>query len=152
MVISYQGAQVKPPKFTPQAIHVRDFMARKLITFHPDDSMHSVITMLVERGISGAPVVDDLGRLVGVVSEGDCLKEVVRGKYTNTPELTGRVRDYMTPDPITVSPNESVMEVAQLFLKLRLRRFPVLEEGRLVGQISQRDVMKAVQNLKKETW
>ena len=152
MVISYQGAQIKPPKFTPQLIQVRDFMTRKLITFHPEDSMHSVTTMLVEKGISGAPVVDDIGKLVGIISEGDCLKEVVKGKYTNTPEFPGTVADYMTPDPVTVSPTESVMEVAQLFLKLRLRRFPVLDNGKLVGQISQRDVLKAVQDLKHETW
>ncbi len=152
MVISYQGAQVKPPKFISQAVQVKDFMTRKLITFHPNDSMHSVITMLVEKNISGAPVVDDLGNLIGVISEGDCLKQVVRGKYTNSPEIMGSVGDYMTPDPVVIGPNENVMEVAKLFLKLRLRRFPVLENGKLVGQISQRDVMKAIQDLKHETW
>lgn len=152
MVKSYQGAQKKPPKYTEQALQVRDFMAKKLITFSPDDSMHQVTKTLVSNGISGAPVVDKNGNLVGIISEGDCLKQIVRGKYTNTPEMIGNVHNYMTPDPITVEPNENIMQVAQLFLKLRLRRFPVLDNGKLVGQISQRDVIAAIGSLKNETW
>lgn len=152
MVKSYQGAQKQPPKYTEQALQVRDFMTKKLITFSPDDSMHHVTNTLVSKGISGAPVVDDKGNLVGVISEGDCLKQVVRGKYTNTPEMIGNVNEYMTPDPVTIGPTENIMQVALLFLKMRLRRFPVLENGKLVGQISQRDVLAAVDGLKKETW
>lgn len=152
MVKSYQGAQKQPPKFTGQALQVKDFMAKKLITFSPDDSMHLVTKTLVGKGISGAPVIDSNGKLVGVISEGDCLKQVVRGKYTNTPERIGSVSDYMTPDPVTIGPNENILEVAHLFLKLRIRRFPVLDEGKLVGQISQRDVLAAVDSLKNETW
>jgi CBS domain-containing protein len=152
MVISYQAAQKQPPKYTEQALQVKDFMTKKLITFSPEDSMHHVLRTLVDKGISGGPVIDSKGKLVGIVSEGDCLKQVVRGKYTNSPQMTGTVGDYMTPDPVTVGPGENIMEVAQLFLKLRLRRFPVLDEGKLVGQISQRDVMAAIEALKNETW
>lgn len=152
MVKSYQAAQKKPPKYTEQSLQVKDFMAKKLITFSPDDSMHLVTKTLVSKGISGAPVVDDKGNLVGVISEGDCLKQVVRGKYTNTPQLTGKVCDYMTPDPITIEPGKDILQAAQLFLKLRLRRFPVLDNGKLVGQISQRDVIAAIETLKNETW
>ncbi len=151
MVKSYQGAQKKPPKYTEQALQVKDFMAKKLITFSPDDSMYHVTQTLVKNGISGAPVVEN-GTVIGVISEGDCLKQVVRGKYTNTPEKIGSVRDYMTPDPVTIGPGENILEVARLFLKLRLRRFPVLEDGKLVGQISQRDVIAAIDSLKNETW
>lgn len=152
MVKSYQGAQQKPPKYKEQSLQVKDFMAKKLITFSPDDSMHQVTKTLVSNGISGAPVVDEKGNLVGVISEGDCLKQVVRGKYTNSPQMIGKVGDFMTPDPVTIGPGENIMQVAQMFLKLRLRRFPVLENGKLVGQISQRDVIAAMDTLKNETW
>lgn len=152
MVISYKAAQKQPPKFEPQAIHVEDFMTKNLITFKPEDSMHHVIDVLVKKGISGGPVIDEHGRLIGIISEGDCLKQVVRGKYTNTPELMGNAVDYMTANPVCVSPEDNIMEVAQKFLKLRLRRFPVLDHGKLVGQISQRDVMAAIQNLEHERW
>ena len=152
MVISYKAAERKKPKFVKQAIQVKDFMKTKLITFTPNESMHTVIETLVKKGISGAPVVDDHGKLCGVISEGDCLKQVVRGKYLNSPTEVGLVEQFMTKDPIYVSPTDSIMEIAQKFLNLKIRRFPVLEKGILVGQISQRDVMNAIQNLEQQRW
>ncbi len=152
MVISYKAAERKEPKFVEQAIQVKDFMTTRLITFTPEDSMHTVIETLVEKGISGAPVIEKDGSLCGIISEGDCLKQVVRGKYLNSPTEVGLVKDFMTKQPIFVSPNDNIMEIAQKFLNLRLRRFPVLDQGKLVGQISQRDVMAAIQNLEQERW
>ncbi|MEQ9310136.1 MAG: CBS domain-containing protein [Balneolaceae bacterium] len=152
MVISYKAAQKKPEKVTDQAILAKDFMTKKLITFNPDQPLHEIIQVLIKNNISGGPVIDKNGKLIGVISEGDCLKEVVRGKYNNSPEMMGEVKDYMTADPVTVGPNDNIFEIARLFLKLRLRRFPVLDNGKLVGQISQRDVMSAIQDLKNETW
>lgn len=152
MVKSYQAARQKPPKYTEQALRVEDYMTVRLICFTPDQPMHEAIETLLEKKISGAPVIDDDGKLIGVLSEGDCLKEVVKGKYTNTPTLMGTVADYMTEDPVVIEPHENILEVAKKFLKLRLRRFPVLKDGKLVGQISQRDIMNAVQGLKNTTW
>lgn len=152
MVISYKAAQKQPEKTTDQAILAKDFMTRKLITFNPDQPLYEIIQILIKNKISGGPVIDKNGALIGVISEGDCLKEVVKGKYNNSPQMMGVAKDYMTSDPVTVGPNENIFEIARLFLKLRLRRFPVLDNGKLVGQISQRDVMAAIQNLKNETW
>lgn len=152
MVISYKAAQKQPEKVTDQAILAKDFMTKKLITFSPEQPLNEIIQVLIKKNISGGPVVDKDGKLIGVISEGDCLKQVVRGKYNNSPEIMGLVKDYMTSDPVTVGPNENIFEIARLFLKLRLRRFPVLNNGKLVGQISQRDVMAAIQDLKNETW
>ncbi len=152
MVINYKAAQKQPEKVTDQAILAKDFMTKKLITFSPEQPLNEIIQVLIKKNISGGPVVDKDGKLIGVISEGDCLKQVVRGKYNNSPEIMGLVKDYMTSDPVTVGPNENIFEIARLFLKLRLRRFPVLNNGKLVGQISQRDVMAAIQDLKNETW
>jgi len=153
MVKSFQGVrQVVEEKTCNQQICVGEFMTEKLITFHPEQPIDQVSMILVKNNISGGPVVDDDYQLVGVISEGDCLKEVVRGKYNNMPNPSGRVADYMAKNVKTVHPDMNVLEAAKMFLNLKVRRFPVIRDGRLVGQISQRDIMKAVQNLKQDTW
>lgn len=153
MVKSFQGVrQVKSAKPEPQPATVGDYMTRRLVTFHPDQTMDQVIKVLIDKNISGGPVIDDEQNLVGIISEGDCLKEVVRGKYTNTPNLSGRVHEHMATNVKTINPQMNVFEAAQMFLSMRLRRFPVVKDGKLLGQISQKDVMRAVQNLKEVTW
>lgn len=151
MVMSYQGVRQAPEKKT-QNVQVKDYMTRKLITFRPDQPMSEVIAILTQKNISGGPVVDEAGNLVGMISEGDCLKEVVRGKYNNSPNHNGLVKDHMTIDVHTIDPDLNIFEAAQLFLNMKLRRFPVMSGQKLLGQISQRDVMRAVLNLKNQTW
>lgn len=155
MVKSFQGVRRAEPKKDPvQPIHVKDFMTpkSKLFTFHPEQTMDEVIAILIKKKISGGPVIDDAGSLVGIISEGDCLKEVVRGKYTNTPSLHGKVKEHMASNVKTMDPELNIFDAAGMFLEMKLRRFPVLKDGKLLGQISQRDVMRAVQNLKDSTW
>lgn len=151
MVMSYQGAR-KAPEKEEQQILVRDYMTTKLITFHPDQPMDEVIACLLKKKISGAPVVDEDNNIVGIISEGDCLKEVIKGKYNNSPNHTGKVSDHMSTNVRTIDPDMSIFEAVNMFLDLRLRRFPVMQEGKLMGQLSQRDIMQAFQNLKQETW
>ncbi len=152
MVKSYRGVAMAPPKKEFQAVRVEDYMTRKLITFHPDQTMDQVIKVLTTKKISGGPVVDENQNLIGIISEGDCLKEVVRGKYTNTPSLSGKVSEHMTRNVKTIDPEMNIFDVAKLFLEAKLRRFPVIRDGKLLGQISQRDVMRACSNLKNSTW
>ncbi|MDA0193974.1 MAG: CBS domain-containing protein [Bacteroidetes bacterium] len=153
MVTSYQGATIQKVKDTNvQSIQVSGWMSTRLITFHPDQSIFEVIDKLLTHRISGGPVVDDSGNLVGVISEGDCLKELIRGKYNNTPNLSGKVSDHMATNVITIGPHVNIFEAAQKFLNLRLRRLPVIEYGKLIGQISQKDIMKAVQSMRSSTW
>jgi CBS domain-containing protein len=151
MVKSFTGVR-KAPKKEIQQIIVADFMTAKLVTFHPEQHMGEVFKMLLDKNISGGPVVDDNGNLVGIISEGDCLKEVVRGKYNNSPNKVGTVRELMASEVHTIPPDMPILEVAHKFLSLKVRRFPVMSDGKLVGQISQRDVMRAVRELKNETW
>ena len=151
MVTGYHGVRQTPTRET-QNVQVKDYMTRKLITFRPDQSISEVIAVLTAKNISGGPVVDEKGSLVGMISEGDCLKQVVRGKYNNSPQHDGVVADHLTTDVKTVRPDLNIFEIAQLFLDLKLRRFPVMEHGKLLGQISQRDVMRAVLGLKNQTW
>lgn len=145
MVKSYKGVErVKEKKSIQIPITVQDYMTRRLVTFTPDQTMDQVMDVLIAKRISGGPVVDKNNNMVGVISEGDCLKEVVKGKYNNVPTLSGHVRDHMATNVKSVDPDTSIFELAQLFLNERLRRFPVLKNGKLIGQISQKDVMKAM--------
>ena len=124
---------------------IKDVMATKLITFSPETLIGSAIQSFLENKISGAPVVDEKGNLVGMLSEKDCLWTLLESSYYNN--LSGYVKDYMSTDLTTINLYDSLSEVAQKFLDLRFRRFPVLQNGKLVGQISRRDVLKAVSNL-----
>lgn len=142
-----------PKAAESQSIKVEDYMAKKLVTFSPDQPMFEVVEALMKNRISGGPVVDDSGELCGIISEGDCLKEVVKGKYDNIPIFSGLVSEHMARKVITVEPDLNIFEAARMFLQMRFRRFPVVnKDGKLVGQISQKDIMKAVINTKSSTW
>ncbi len=154
MVKSYQGAFTlkSKQKDEAQSITVADYMATKLITFNEMQSINEVMEILLKNKISGGPVVNEDHELIGVVSEGDCLKEVVRGKYNNSPKMPGVVKDHMATNVISIPPETNIFEAANMFLRLRFRRFPVIKDGKLVGQISQRDIMRAVQGMKEVDW
>ena len=153
MVKSYRGVQAEAPASTGKpAVTVADYMSKKLITFHPDQHMDEVINALLKHRIYGGPMVNDDGELVGVISEGDCMKEVVRGKYNNMPNLSGKVSDHMSTNVISISPEMNIFDAANRFLEMRIRRFPVVSFGKLQGQISQKDIMRAVHQLQSTTW
>jgi predicted transcriptional regulator len=107
---------------------------------------------LLSKNISGAPVVNDQNELVGMISESDCMKEIIRGKYHNMPIDTGSVSSYMTKEVVYIVPALNIFEVAQMFLERKLRRFPVVYMGKLVGQISQKDVIRAFKKVRSSTW
>ncbi len=125
---------------------VKDYMTRTLVTFKPETSVLDAIHELVKHRIAGAPVVDDAGNLVGMLSELDCLKVALQAGYHG--EYGGPVRDYMTADVKTVNAEMSIVDLAQRFLDSRYRRFPVTDKNRLVGQISRRDVLRALELLR----
>ena len=128
-----------------QSIMVKDYMSASLVTFSPNMDVMNAIDILVKNRISGAPVIDDHGNLIGLLSEKDCMKVATQAGYYE--ELGGRVEDYMTKQVITVESESSILEVAKMFLEKGPRRYPVVEDNRLVGQISRRDVLRALTEL-----
>ena len=124
---------------------VRDYMATSLVTLKPDTEILRALQTLVEKDISGAPVLDEDGRLVGILTERDCMKAAVNATYYT--DFGGKVADFMTADVKTVSPDDGIVEMARLFIESHYHRYPVIENSRLVGQISRRDVMRAVGKL-----
>lgn len=97
------------------------------------------------QGATGVPVVDARGGLVGILTQRDCLDVGLQGVYHQEP--AGRVADYMSHPVDTLDAGASLAEVVDAFRRSRHRRFPVLDDGRLVGQISRRDVLRATLDL-----
>ena len=151
MVKSYRGIEVVK-KVDKQQLLVKDYMATRLIKFKPDESIFDAMNLLLSKKISGAPVVNDQNELIGMISESDCMKEVIRGKYHNMPIDTGSISSYMTEEVVYIAPDLNIFEVAQLFLEKELRRFPVVYKGKLIGQISQKDVIRAFKKVRSSTW
>jgi CBS domain-containing protein len=121
---------------------VREYMTRDPLTFTADMEVMTAMNTLVTRKFSGAPVVDAEGRLVGMLSEKDCLKVALIAGYEGSPG--GIVGEYMNKVIEGVSPDISLLEVAGKFVDTPYKRFPVVEGGKLVGQISRSDVLRAI--------
>lgn len=127
------------------AISVKDYMAANLVTFSPDMDVLDAIHLLLENGISGAPVVDKRGNVVGILSEVDCMKVALSASYHE--EWGGKVSEFMSRQVKTIDAEANLVEAAELFMKEPHRRFPVIDDNRLVGQISRRDVLRALEVL-----
>ena len=126
-----------------KSVKVRDYMAASLVVLQPDMEILRAIHLFVENRISGAPVTDEHGNLVGVLSELDCMRVALNAGYYE--ELGGRVDEYMSREVRTVEADTSIIALAQMFLDAPYRRFPVIDNNRLVGQISRRDVLRALE-------
>jgi CBS domain-containing protein len=121
---------------------VADIMATRLITFTPDMNIHEAIRVLLDKRVSGAPVVDADGALIGMLSKKDCLKIVFSSQYHD--DWGGPVSDFMSTGVETLDADMDLVSAAQLFLASHFRRFPVLRDGRLVGQVSRYDILKVL--------
>lgn len=124
-----------------KSVKVADYMARKLVTFTPETNVVAAMGVLLDHRISGAPVVDGNGTLVGVLSEVDVMEVVIQDSYYN--ESAGIVADYMQVNVETVDPETDIYALAERFRQQHRRRYPVVKNGKLVGQISRRDVLRA---------
>lgn len=149
---SFQGERAKASKVQAKNILVSDIMCRNLILFSKDQSIHDVMELFVKHRISGGPVVDTAGNLIGVISEADCMKEISESRYFNMPILDKTVNHFMTSPVDTIEASFSIFEAASMFSKSSRRRYPVLDKNRLVGQLSRKDIVIAVINMKSQTW
>jgi predicted transcriptional regulator len=149
---SYIGKRAKPRKGSTENIKVSDYMTTNLITFRPNQSVLEVMNTLIRKRISGGPVVNDKNELVGIISEGDCMKQISNSRYYNQPLQDFKVEQHMATNVDTIDGNMNVFDAADKFLTSKHRRFPIVENGKLVGQISQKDVLKAALQLKGQNW
>ncbi len=136
----------------PQIPTARAIMTRKLVTLNPEMAALDAAQKLLKYGISGAPVVDRKGHLLGLLSEFDCLRAVASADFEmDAHDRIELVADLMSPDPTTISPEMGLFALAHEFVTHRVRRFPVIENGRLIGQVSRRDALKAAVDLAKKS-
>jgi CBS domain-containing protein len=145
-----------------------DIMVRDVFTIGPDASIQDVAEILLSKRISGLPVVDTAGHLIGIVSEGDLLRraesgtehsrswwlKLLMGRETLAAEYVKeharRVKDVMTRDVITVAPDSQVTDIAALLEKNRIKRVPIVDNGKLVGIISRANLVQALAGMRKE--
>jgi CBS-domain-containing membrane protein len=143
----------------------RDIMTAQVITTTPEASVTEAAELLESHRISGLPVVDKEGRLVGVITQSDLVQRARDLElppainlldlhiFVETPSrfqrrlekmLGGTVKEVMTPDPITVAPGASVPELAALMARKQVHTLPVVERGKLVGVIGKIDLIRAL--------
>jgi CBS domain-containing protein len=111
----------------------RDIMTRRVFTTTPQETIRDAARVLAEKHISGMPVVDETGTIIGMLTEADIISK--QGE---------RVEDIMSREIIAVSEETPVDEIARLLSQRKIKRVPVLADGRLVGLVSRADIVAAV--------
>lgn len=118
---------------------VHEIMTRSVVTIGPEASIGEAIELLLARRVSGLPVVEADGRLIGIITEFALL-----GLAYDRNLMTDPVSEHMTHNVLTVETTDPVNKVADLCIVHRVRRLPVLEDGRLAGLVSRSDVLGAI--------
>ena len=151
---SFQGARAKVTgkKEYDAAILVSDYMTKKLVTFSPEQSILEVMEAFAVHHISGGPVMDGNGFLVGIISEADCMKQISESRYFNQPILEKSVSNFMTTNVETIPHDMSIFDAAGVFVKHNRRRLPVMKNDILVGQISRKDIVIAALKMTGHNW
>jgi CBS domain-containing protein len=146
-------------------MRVSDVMTRNVVSIRPDDTILKAARLMLQGRISGLPVVDSKGDLVGMVTEGDFLRRTEIGTEHERPKwiqfvlgpgrladeftrVSGRkVEDVMTQDPVTVGEDIDLAGVVELMERNRVKRLPVVRDGKIVGIISRANLMRAIVSL-----
>jgi CBS domain-containing protein len=121
---------------------ILDFMSRNVVKLRPKMEILHAVHNLIDGRMSGAPVVDDDDAVVGMLTERDCMKVVLNAAYHQ--EHGGFVEEFMGTDIEVMHPEMSIVDAAKEFYEKRYLRYPVVDDGRLVGVISRSDVMRAI--------
>ncbi len=132
---------------------VSQYMATDEVTLQPHLTINEAIDILLANKVTGVPVMDEDRKICGMISEKDCLRLIIDSAYNNLPYQDKRVSDYMSAVVKTVSIDNDILDVANEFLTTNYRKFPVVNDlGQLVGQVSRRDILKAIRDVKNTTW
>lgn len=149
---SFQGNQIGEANAKAEKITIRDCMSKNMILFRKNQSVIEVVEKLIKHRISGGPVVDDNNFVIGVISEGDCIKQISESRYYNMPMEDTTIEKYMSKEVDTISPEVNLFDAAHRFLVSKRRRFPVVENKKIVGVVSQKDILRTALYLKGSSW
>jgi CBS domain-containing protein len=130
-----------------QSVDLRDYMLINPAKVKENDNLSVAMKVIIDNKVSGVCVVDDNKNLVGILSEMDCLAAILKSTYNQVG--VGLVNEYMTRDVLVASPKEDILNLAQDMVKTNQRRRPVVENGKLVGQVSCRQLLTAVKKFNK---
>ncbi|MBW3626010.1 MAG: CBS domain-containing protein [Actinobacteria bacterium] len=150
----------------PRSMLVRQVMTTDVLTFSPDEKVQDATRRLIERGVDGGPVVDDEGRLVGMLSSGDLLVQETKlhyptvislfGAYLELPSSHRRfeedlrravgatVGDVMHDEPVSCAEDDTLERAATLMHDYEVSRLPVVSDGKVVGIVARGDILRAV--------
>jgi CBS domain-containing protein len=126
-----------------QSLKIKDYMNKRPITFKPDMPVSEAVDLMLKHRQTGGPVVGPDKKLVGFISEQDCLSKAIEASYHF--ENVALVEECMRTDVLTVNPETSVLELAQQMLEQKPKIYPVMDRDKLVGVITRRDVLRAVE-------
>ena len=130
---------------------ISEFMDQVVPALGPDMQIMKAVDFLLRHRVTGAPVVDSDGSLLGIITETDLLKLVTEG-IQGLPPTEATVEEYMTTNVVTVPPTMDIYYVAGIFLNNKFRRLPVVEDGKIVGAITRFDLLRVVQALSAMSW
>jgi len=130
----------------------RDLMTTSLITFRPDQTILEAIAMLTRNGVSGGPVVDEAGTMIGILSELDCLRMLASDEFYHEEEEEhgALVGQFMTRKFQTIPPEMGIYAISHYFLTTPIRRLPVVDKSRVVGQVSRRDILRGMEEMSRK--
>jgi predicted transcriptional regulator len=129
----------------------RDLMTTSLLVFSPDQTLLEAIESLIKRRVSGAPVVDTKGQLIGMLSELDCLRMLASDEfYLQQQEEGALVSQFMSKGGRTIPPDLGIYAISHYFLTSPIRRLTVIEHDKLIGQVSRRDVLRGMEEMSRK--
>lgn len=130
----------------------RDFMNTEIHCLTPEMSLSEAVAFLLKHKISSAPVIDAGAdrRLVGFISEADCLDHLSNEMFFGSPVMAHTVRTIMKRHPVCVEPGTDVFSLASVFVAHNHRHLPVIDGGRLLGIVSRREILKALDEYYRE--
>jgi predicted transcriptional regulator len=140
--------QLKAPMATEYMVP-----AAKLFTFRADTPVMEAINTLLENRITGAPVLNDKGEVIGLLDDKDCLNILVGSAYYNHPMERDTVATYMSNVMKSITLECDIIKVANIFMTTPYKRLLIMDKkGKLVGQISRRDILRAIRDMETNTW